>query len=327
METKPKVLYIDAFNLFYQMFSIFEANDSNGDPIGGVMGFVTQLQRLVAKFSPQKVVVVFDGPEAGKRRRSFYKDYKGKRNRKVRTSMTRMGDEKVPADDDQRQLKMLYEFLKMLPVEVLVVPYFEADDVIAYLVKKNPEHTNIISSSDRDYLQLVNENTFVWSPQKKILYTPAIIAAEYEIIVQNITYMRALVGDTSDKLVGVKGIGKETLFKILPQLQTDPYASFDEFWNQVELLEDGKGKTIKSLKENRVQAELMYKLMVLDYTCLNQRAIETLQGQDTDQQTKAFSKLNLKLYCIKQHLEPYVKNYEVWVRPFIFLKQDLKLTI
>ena len=82
--SKPKILYIDGFNLFYQMFSTYKASDANGNPIGGFVGFISNLQKLVTKFSPQLTVVVCDGPDAGKRRRSFYSDYKGKRNRKKR---------------------------------------------------------------------------------------------------------------------------------------------------------------------------------------------------------------------------------------------------
>lgn len=328
MENKDyKVLYIDAFNLFFRMFSAFEAQDSNGEPMGGFVGSVVNIQKLVEKFKVQEVIVCFDGPDAGMRRRSIHKEYKGKRGRKKRFSVVKIGDEKELVDNEQEQLKLLYSFLKHLPVKVVVVPYYEADDVIGYLVSKNQQYTNIIVSADKDYLQLVNANTFVWSPQKKILYTPEVLTAEWKTSPENLTYVRALIGDSSDKLAGVKGIGQDTVFKLLPQLHTEVYENFDQFWEQVENLEEGKSKTIKNLKENKEQAKTMYKLMKLDYTCLNQKAIEMLQVQLDEQQGKDFSKVSFKLFCVKQKLESYIKNFDLWIRPFLFLKKDVKLKV
>jgi len=242
-------------------------------------------------------------------------------------SVVKIGDDKELVDNEQEQLRLLYSFLKHLPIKVVVIPYYEADDVIGYLVSKNQQYTNIIVSADKDYLQLVNSKTFVWSPQKKILYTPEVLTAEWKTAPENITYVRALVGDTSDKLSGVKGIGQDTVFKLLPQLHTEIYESFDQFWGQVENLEEGKSKTIKSLKENKEQAKTMYKLMKLDYTCLNQKAIEMLDVQLTEQENKDFSKVSFKLFCVKQKLESYIKNFDLWIRPFLFLKKDVKLKV
>ncbi len=323
---KNKILYVDGFNLYYQMFSTYKASDTNGNPIGGFVGFISNLQKLVTKFNPQKTVVVFDGPDAGKRRRSFFKDYKGKRNRKKRYSIMDFGDgDKVQVDNEQEQLRMVYEFLKHLPVEVLCVPTYEADDIIAYLVNKNPDNISIINTNDKDFYQLINANTFVWAPQKKILYNEELVLAQHEVIPNNFVYMRCIVGDPSDKLPGIKGIGKPTLLEKIPQLKTTPFANFEEFWSEVEKLEDDS-KNGKKLKENKDQALLMYKLMKLDYTCLNQKGIEQLDAQLEEQQNKSFSKIGLKMYCIKQHIEAHIKNFDAWVRPFNFLKADVKLT-
>lgn len=325
METKSKILYVDGFNLWYQMLAIFKASDSNGEPIGGFIGFVTQLQRLVAKFNPQKVVVVFDGPNAGQRRRSIFKDYKGKRGKKKRFSVMDFGDgDKVQVDNEQEQLRMLIDFLKFLPVDLVVVPYYEADDVIAYLVNKNPEYMSIINTNDKDYYQLINKDTFVWAPQKKTLYNEALVLAKHEVIPSNFVYMRCIVGDSSDKLIGIKGIGQDTLLEKIPQLKTQPFASFEEFWAEIDKLEDDS-KLGKKLKENKAQAFLMYGLMKLDYTCMNQRGIEILNSQLEDSSAKGFSKVGLKMYCIKQHIESHIKNFDLWIRPFNFMKQDIKL--
>lgn len=325
-DIKRRILYIDLFNVFYQMFQNYQAHDVNGEPMGGFIGSIVQIQKLISKFSPSKTFIVFDGPNSAERRRMIFKDYKGKRNRKKRFSIVKMGDEKVQVDNEQEQMRLLYEFLKHLPVEVIMVPRYEADDIIAYLCKKNPEHTSIICTNDKDYYQLINENTFVYANQKKALYTEELVLATHEIIPSNFVYMRCIVGDPSDKLPGIKGLGKSTLLDKIPQLKTTPYSSFEEFWEEVEKLED-ESKLGKKLKDNKEQAHLMYRLMKLDYTCLNQKGIEILEEQLEEQQNKTFSKMNLKMYCIKQHLEPHIKNFDLWVRPFSFLKSDFKLGV
>lgn len=323
---KPKVLYVDGFNYFYQCFQTNKSVDSNGEPNGGFVGFIGMIQKLVNRFSPQKLIVIFDGPEAGKRRKSLLNSYKDKRGSKKRLACVDFGDgEKEYVDNEQKQLKDTFEFLKQLPVHVLLVPYYEADDVIAYLVQKNTDKLNIICSTDRDFLQLVDDTTYVWSSQKKILFTPEKLQEYYDIIPANFVLMRSIVGDTSDGLKGVKGIGMPTLFDIMPQIKTQSFKDFWDFWEEVERLEDGKGKTIKKLKENKDQAHLMYRLMKLDLTNLNQRAIEQVQQQVEEQKEKPFSKMNLKLYCIREHLEAYIKNFELWIQPFVFLKQEITL--
>jgi DNA polymerase I len=326
MESKPKILIVDGFNLFYQMFAVYKASDKNGEPVGGFVGFINNLQRLITKFTPQKVVVVFDGPSAGERRRQVFRDYKGKRARKKRYSIFDHGDgDKEEVDNEQQQLISVYNALKHLPVEVYMLPFYEADDIIAYLCDKNPEYTKIISSNDRDYYQLINADTFVWAAQKKILYSRDIVEAEYKVLCENFLYMRTITGDTSDKLIGVKGVGTKTLLEKLPSISTQAFHSFEEFWNAIEEIDAGKSKTLQKLKESKSEALTMYKLMRLDYTCLNLRAIELLERQVEEQTIKPFSKINFKRYCIKEGLEQHIKNFDLWVRPFLFLKQDIKL--
>jgi DNA polymerase-1 len=325
IQPKKKILYIDAFNVFYQQLAVGEAKDPNGEPIGAFIGTINHIQRLAEKFTPSKIVVVFDGPNAGARRRTVFKDYKGKRNRKKRYSIMDFGGgDKVEVDNEQEQLRNLYEFLKLLPVDIIAIPTYEADDIIAYLVNKNTEYTSIINTNDKDYYQLINQDTFVWASQKKTLYNEALVLAQHEVIPNNFVFMRCIVGDPSDKLIGIKGVGKKTLLDKIPQLKTQPFANFEEFWAEVDNLEDDS-KLGKKLKENKAQAFMMYKLMKLDYTCMSQKGIEILESQLEDCATKGFSKVGLKMYCIKQHIESHIKNFDLWIRPFNFMKQDIKL--
>lgn len=328
MEIKNKILYIDFFNYFYQSFEVVKSVDENGEPNGGFVGVISALQRLVKKFTPQKVVIVMDGPDAGLRRKSLLSTYKDKRGRRSRSASIEIDDEHTEyVANDQTQLRDLYNFFKQLPVQVLIIPFYEADDIIAHLAQKSPEYYHIICSADKDYLQLVSSNISVWSPQKKILFTPEVLQQYYDIVPTNFIYLRSIVGDSSDKLSGVKGIGEDTLVKLLPEIKTNPFSDFWDFWNQIEKLEEGTGKQIKKLKEGKAQAHLMFQLMQLGTSTLSQKALENLQQQLDEQNQKTFSRTTLKLYCIKERLEFYIKDFDVWVKPFIFLKSNIPLNV
>jgi DNA polymerase-1 len=326
-QLREKVLYIDAFNIFFSAYYFRKDSDAEtADPIGGFIGLIDQTQRLAYQFRPQRIVLVFDGPDAGKRRRALFPDYKGKHPSKERFTDVIYFDEKIASINNQTdQLRRAYDFLKHTPITTLIVPYYEADDVIAYLVKKNQDKYNVICSSDKDYLQLVNEYTHVWSPQKRILYDPLKLVEHWEVSPGNLIYYRSIIGDSSDKLVGVKGIGKKTLLEKLPQIkESNVYEDFWQFWAEVEKIDDGKilSEKFKAAKE---QAHLMYRLMKLDEESLNQRAIEVLQAQLEEQNRKTFSKIQLKLYCIKEKLNNFIKNYDIWVRPFMSINSTIEI--
>lgn len=326
---KPRVLYIDGFNLFLANYHACRELNDNCEPIGGFIGFIRQLKNIVYKFSPHKIVIVFDGPNAGFRRKTILKEYKGKRTHKVRELKFNIGDKEdknvITTDvNEQSQLKSLFGFLKLLPVEVFIIPYYEADDVIAYLTLKNPQHHNIIISNDKDYLQLVGEHINIYQFTKNLLIAESNFQDIYEVRKENYLFYRTIVGDISDELKGVKGLGMKNLIKVFPEISTTSFATIEEFWNAIYMLE-GENKTLQKLKEGRNNSYLMYELMRLDDTCLNLKAIETLNQQIKEQEHKAFSKMTLKTYCIRQQLNLHIPNFDSWITPFSFLKNDLRL--
>lgn len=316
-EPQERILYIDGYNLFYRMMNKHSAKDTNAEPIGGFIGSVNALQKYVAKFNPTTVYYVFDGIDAGRRRRSMFSGYKDKRGKTNRSTAVKLNDELTEyTNNEQYQISLLFDCLKRLPIKLIAIDSYEADDIIAYLVSENQQHLNIIASTDKDYLQLVNDNTYVWSAQKEVLITPTDLTEKYNIIPENFIYMRTIIGDASDKLKGVKGIGEVDLFKLLPALRTTPYADFWKFWEAIEEIE-GESKTVKKLKEGKDDALMMYRLMCLKDIQPSLPAIEMLRHQIKQQDNKSFSKLTFKLYCIKNNVESVLKNYDNWVRPFV----------
>ena len=329
----PKVIYIDAFNYFYAQIQVNKAMDDNGEPIGGFIGMVDQIQRLAYKFNPHRIVIILDGAEAGLRRRGLFPGYKGRKARKKHYAKVEMGDTSIQIDNEEHQLKLAYNFLRLLPVTFVVVPFYEADDVITHMVLKNKDQENVICSSDKDYLQSVQENISVWSWGKRVLYSRADVVEEFDVLPENFAYFRSIVGDDSDKLPGVKGIGESTMLKIMPELKTTPIESFEAFWQKIadlepELITETKTRNILAkLKTQKEQAAIMYKLMKLDYKMLKAKAVEQLRMQIENQEVPKFDTMTLKLHIVKQHIEAHFKYFDSWVRPFVSIKKTIKLNV
>jgi 5'-3' exonuclease len=323
-----RILIIDGFNLFYANYHANTRQSQNGEPIGGFIGFLHQLRNIVYKFSPQQIIIVFDGPNAGYRRKLIFKEYKGKRAKKIRYARVGVGEskeEQIQINNEQEQLKKLIEFLKQLPIKIAIIPNFEADDVIAHIVIHNTEYENLIVSSDKDFLQLLDNNIFVYQPFKKILINKETIKEIYNIPKENFLFYRTICGDESDAFKGIPGINKKSLLKIFPEIKKTSFKSFEQFWDAIKNIQDDSKTAIK-LKKGYENSLMTYKLMQLG-TTLNLKAIESLQLQLKEQEEKTYSKLNLKIYCVRQGLNFEIQNFETWISPFNFLNNKLTLRV
>lgn len=338
--SKPRVLLVDAFNYFYSQFQTNQAVDENGEPIGGFIGLVDHIQRLVYKFKPQRVVVIFDGPDAGMRRRKIFSEYKGRRAKKKRYATVSMGGrgKEVKVDNERKQLEYAFDFLRQLPITLVVVPFYEADDIIAHLTIKNRENESIICSSDKDFIQLCSDDVSIWSWGKKTLFTPDTVVEHYGVKPQNFAYFRSVVGDASDKLEGVKGVGEKTLMRILPQLDEKTYDNFEHFWDEVQSISEQQlreqtdkrqekkvANALHKLQQSEKQVRLMYKLMQLTRSNIKLKAIEQLRQQLDEQVTKPFNTITFKMYCMRRNLQQHIKHFDYWVKPFVTLKKPIEI--
>lgn len=214
---------------------------------------------------PTRTIIVFDGKGGSNRRRKLYPEYKARRTTKIR--LNRVNDfENI---DDERhsmlmQLSRCVEYLEALPVSILSIDNVEADDVIAYTTKQLlPESNSIIMSTDKDFLQLVNDRISVWSPTKKKLYKPDNLKEEYEISANNFLTYRLLEGDKSDNIPGVMGVGLKTAIKRFPQLLDENVdVGIDDL---LKTAGDNKGlKIYDNVLDSEDKLRLNYKLMQLD---------------------------------------------------------------
>lgn len=267
LTSTSRVLIIDGTNTFIRVFSNVPALNDNGDHVGGVVGFLKSIGALIRKELPTKCVIVFDGIGGSQRRRKLYPEYKG--NRKNTTSFNRFDEFKDLIDEKEsmkRQFSRIIQYLDNLPVSIITVDNIEADDTIAYLVEYFKQFNSkiTISSSDRDFLQLVSENVEVWSPIKKVTYVPKTIETEFGFLSRNYLIYRTLIGDSSDNIPGVNGIGLKTMIKRFPEL-IDRELNVEEFINLTEQKMDEfpKVKIYTTIMNSIGRIRLNHKLMQL----------------------------------------------------------------
>ena len=168
MSAQP-IVYIDGLNVFMRHFAANPSKSLNGQLCGGIIGFLSNIDHLARKFKPQKIIVAWEGG-GSLRRRAIDSNYKNGR-RPVRLNRSHYYND-IPDTEENRnyQLKTLIEILYKTPIVQIYVNDCEADDVISYLVKtKKKNILKIIVTSDKDYYQLLDENTKIWSPNKKQL--------------------------------------------------------------------------------------------------------------------------------------------------------------
>jgi DNA polymerase-1 len=265
-----KVLFIDGMNLYIRCFAATPAMNEDGDHIGGITGFMLSMAAAIRLHRPSRVVIVFDGKGGSQRRRELFKEYK--ENRKTMVKLNRTYDfNTIDQEHDSRkwQLLKLVEMIKCLPIIVMAPENIEADDAIAYLtaIVKDRNGKSVILSTDKDFLQLVDEHTSVWNPIKKRMYNPVSVTVDYGFHPNNFLLYRAITGDTSDNINGVLGIKEKTLIKHFPELALEDKKDITFLFESAQQQIDAKGKKspkiLHTLLDNRAIIERNIKLMSL----------------------------------------------------------------
>ena len=215
-----KVMFIDGLNMFIRSYIVNPQMDKHGNPIGGCIGFLKSLQKVMREFQPDEVIVMWDGHEGSQRKRALNKEYKeGRGPIRFNRRLIQL-DPKEQLKNKAYQLIRLMEYLNELPVIQITIDYVEADDVIAYGAR-HPYYggwEKIIVSSDKDFFQLCDGYTSIYRPIQDKVVTRHTILQEFKIHPNNFALARAIAGDPSDNLPGVPGVGLKTLAKRFPFL-------------------------------------------------------------------------------------------------------------
>ena len=314
-----KVLVVDGLNTFIRSFSVNPSINDDGVHIGGLTGFLKSIRYTIDMLKPSRCIIVFDGKDGSKRRRKIYPEYK--QNRKVKQRLNRNVDwGTAPADEEESmrlQLGRLVDYLEHLPLTLICVDGIEADDTMAYVSQQILKDNKIIlMSTDKDFLQLVDDRVKVWSPTKKKLYDKDSVFKEFGLPSQNILTYRILDGDKSDNISGVKGAGLKSIIKYIPQIKEDKFTAKDllnfvnDTKNKIKLLENIKNSG-KLIKRN-------YLLMQLNNVDIPNNTKLKIQGA-VNKDIPQLVKYKLQTMFLKDKLYSQVPDFESWIKEFVRL--------
>ena len=322
LQLNSRVLLIDSMNTFLRSFAIIPAINPQGNHIGGLVGFMKSLGYAIKLIQPTRVILVFDGQGNITNRRNTYSEYKANRQIKRITNFNVFSTLEEESDSVSTQMLRLLDYLKTLPVSISIIDKIEADDTIAYLSQKLKDDV-IIYSADQDFLQLVNKRITVYSPIKKKFYRPQDIFDQYGLYPQNFITMKCLMGDKSDNLPGVKGLGPKKLFKYFPELGGNKQFTLNEAYNKAteKVEEHGIYGNVHLFKK---QLEINYELMSLEDIELLEKDQQELD-ELIDTSPYNFNKAKFLGMYEKDLLGRGIPNTEFWLSEVFSYLQNYKI--
>ncbi len=221
-----KILVIDSNSIFNRAFyGIKLLSTKTGKFTNAIYGFIVTLEKLKSQINPDIIICAFDLPQKTFRN-EIYSEYKQNRHG-------------MP-DELASQLPDLQNLIDYLGYKIITCEGYEADDIlgtIANICNKNDDYKCVLATGDRDILQLVSKNVNVnmavtrMQKTETILYGENKIKEEYGISPNQLIDVKALQGDTSDNIPGVKGIGQKTALKLIQE-----YQNIDNIYNNIESL-------------------------------------------------------------------------------------------
>ncbi len=243
MAKRPVLYIVDGSSyIFRAYYAIRHLSNSKGLPTNAVYGFTQMLLRLLKEEKPEYLVMVFDSKEPSFRKREF-EAYKANRE--------------VPPDDLIPQFDYIKKVVEALNIPQLELPGFEADDIIATVAKRlvPPENPVVIVTGDKDLMQLVNHHVVLLDEMKGKRIDVEGVREKFGVKPEQVVDVLGLMGDSSDNIPGVPGIGPKTAGQLVQQ-----YGSLEGVY---EHLADLKGKKADDLKAHRDQAFLSKRLATL----------------------------------------------------------------
>lgn len=246
-KSKNNVVIIDGYGfIFRAFFSLRDFKTSSNQPIGAVYGFINMLLKVLNTFSPQYVIVVFD---SGKKsfRSDIYPDYKANR--------------KEAPEDLKPQFNIVREAVKAFNIKYTEVNGFEADDLIATysrLCKQKDMHT-IVISSDKDLMQLAEDGVVdFYDPMKNKFIKEKDVELKFGVKPSQIVDFLSIVGDASDNIPGIAGIGEKGAVELLSE-----YSTLENIYQNLDNI--SKKRLKNALEQFKENAFLSQKLATLKF--------------------------------------------------------------
>ena len=319
LKRHDKVLIIDGLNLFFRNFAMLNMVNPDGVHIGGLGGFLRSLGALIKQTQPTSVYVVFDGAGSSTNRKNLLPEYKQDRNLQRITNWDAFDNLEEEHDSKVDQIVRLIQYLKLLPIKTTIIDKVEADDVIAVLSDKLVEKFNstvFIVSSDKDFVQLVSDKIILYRPMEKEYYTDKTVFERFGVLAENFILYKTLLGDNSDRIPGVKGLGEKGIFKKFPELKSHPI-TLDEIFD-ISARKFKEHVVYSRIVQDQERLKTSYKVMDLSTPMIDELEKEYLN----DLIEKDIPELNIDFFVSlynEDKLGGMIRNLETWLKD-IFLK-------
>ncbi|MGQ9333072.1 DNA polymerase I [Bacillus paralicheniformis] len=310
MTERKKLVLVDGNSLAYRaFFALPLLSNEKGIHTNAVYGFTTILMKMLEEEKPTHMLVAFDAGKTTFRHKTF-KEYKG-------------GRQKTPPELSE-QLPFIRELLDAYQISRYELENYEADDIIGTLAKsaeKDGFEVKIFSG-DKDLTQLATEGTTVAITKKGITdveyYTPEHVREKYGLTPEQIIDMKGLMGDSSDNIPGVPGVGEKTAIKLLKQFHTveELLSSIDEV----------SGKKLKEkLEEFKEQALMSKELATITTEAPLEVTLDSLgyEGFDREAVVKIFKDLGFNSLLERIGEEPGEKEEEQFEEINVTIKTDI----
>ena len=277
MSTKQKDNYLILLDGTAYLYRAFHAlpplTNKKGENTGAIHGFLKALNKILEDFSPEHIGIVFDAK--GKNfRHKIYSEYKANRS-------------KMP-DELSEQIPKLYEILDLLGFPPIIVEGVEADDVIGTLSNKYKKNKNIkIFSGDKDFAQLVDSNVVIINPVSLDIMDEGAVKKKFDIEAKNIIDYLALVGDKSDNIPGIPGVGAKTASRLINQ-----FGNIEKIISSKDLI---SGKVGDAIRQNIDQLKLSKILATIKQDVNLDISLENLVKRDENRKEllKIYQRLEL----------------------------------
>lgn len=306
-----KVILVDGNNLLFRSYfaTAYSGNmmkNSKGFPTNGLYGLVNMLNKIIREEKPEYMLVAFDKGKTF--RHEKYLDYKGGRN-------------ETP-DDLKKQFSVAKKLVPLMGIKCFEIDNYEADDIIGTYSKMaliDPEFETTIVSSDKDLLQLINEETEVKLLKQKdyIRMNEETFMDTYGIKPIRMIDLKGLMGDASDNIPGVKGIGEKTALKLLQE--------YDSLENVYDNIDNIKGTTKQKLIDGKESAFMSKDIATIYNEVPVTYSLEELKydGPDVNGLREMYS--DLEFYSFLKDFKETGKKEEKLEYKIIKNVNDLKL--
>jgi len=314
LDEGERILIVDGLNLFLRNFAVLNYINTDGTHIGGLGGFLRSLGSLVKQLKPTSIYVVFDGVGSSVNRKNLLPEYKSGRN-VLRVNKVSFSSQEKENESKTTQIIHLIHYLQCLPIKILSLDGVEADDIIAYLSKEltiNKKNKTYIVSADNDFLQLVDENILMYRSVEKEFVTPQTVKQKYGVYPYNFLLYKTLMGDSSDKVGGVKGLGKGKFDKLFPEVLKSEKLTLDHIYDICAQKFKEHVIYCRAL-ENFDNLRKAYKIMDLSNPMLDDQEKDYILEQVKESPYELNIETFLKFYN-QDGLGNILKNVDYWIK-------------